>query len=699
MNKFRFLYISAGCRRKIVKQFCLFLALSVCFTAYVSAQDAVFKKTVSSLLEMVNQKHYAPVLIDDRFSELVFNNYLQITDPKQILFTKEDVRELSKFKHEIDDYLRSENFQFISKTEDLYEKRILRIDELLNNFKPEDFNFDEYDTLTIGGGESYIGVEDFESNLKYRIKFEMLLKHLSDNDSSKVCLKMSPAEKEACLSMIVAGFRCRLKADIADYKNKKLITPDNFLKALALAFDPHTMYLSQTDFEHVQTGLSVNQETYGLEIMQSRYNEIMVKRVIPGSAAWESNRINEGDIILNIKTESGEMFPFECIDLLQVANILTSPKYEKLTFSIEKRSGKQFQITLEKRITAVEDNAVNSYILEGEKRIGYLYFPAFYSDTDLPGYVFNGSADDLAAEIIKLKRNEIEGLIIDLRDNPGGSMREALKIAGFFIDYGALCIADFADGNAQVIKDRTRGTLFEKPIVVLVSPASASASELFAAVMQDYNRAVIVGERTYGKSSIQAYEPVYVGKRRKRQSPQGILTLTQGAFFRLNNKALQGIGVLPDIRLPFIYADVLQREADISNMLKFKDTDQKAYYTKYADLPVKKLAELSRQRVRNNTAFIEIQKASEQMQCLKHGVEIPLNFESFNQFYTESVLFNLKDFSQTKEGPIFYPKANKLKINVNSEPDSYTQMRISKDIYIRESYNILNDLIKLKKTN
>jgi carboxyl-terminal processing protease len=414
--------------------------------------------------------------------------------------------------------------------------------------------------------------------------------------------------------------------------------------------------------------------------------------------------INEGDIIIKITT-SGIDKLFDCIDFEEATNYLSATDLIQADFVIKKESGKQISVHLQKDKTKVEDNVIKSYILQGEKRIGYIYLPSFYTQMDGSEISTKGCANNLATELVKLKKEKIDGLILDLRNNGGGSMMEAVLMTGIFINYGAVSIVSSRDEVPQTLKDMNRGTIYANPLVILVNEFSASASELFAAAMQDQNRALIVGSKTFGKSTYQAVLPIdafkYDHLENYSGNASGFVKVTMGAFYRVTGISHQKTGIIPDIKLPSLYSNCNFGEQSYQSAIDSLSINKKAYYYPGPSLPKLDLQRLSLQRTEHNKGFNEIEKQSLILAQNQHQYAVSLNFNAFkkNYFAEEADINTPVETTVFKaENPAYYKTISHIS-NADQKMNEHTIKQINNDIYIIEGYYIICDLINLKKNN
>ena len=378
----------------------------------------------------------------------------------------------------------------------------------------------------------------------------------------------------------------------------------------------------------------------------------------------------------------------------KVLEIINSTDYKNADFTLRKKSGEIYTINLEKKVMKDYDVNVYSYIIEKEnKKIGYVRIPSFYATFE------NGKtnvSDDVAREIYKLQKDSIEGLIIDLENNGGGALEEAVKITGQFIDIGPVAIMNDRNGNKQIIKDTNRGTIYAGPLVVLINGFSASASEFFANAMQDYNRAIIVGNQSHGKASIQRIMPLSDTK-----NPDEFIKLTIEKFYRITGKSNQTIGITPDVIIPSLFDKQMPREKNNPTALKNDEINAVNKYSKLTNDYAQAIA-LSKKRVAENSNITAIANLDEKINALYDTDfdPIPLQFDKvFDEIRrVNSIWKDIKTNSTTE-----YP----LNVERNSTDIDYQQFddylktnnkekikAIKCNIHIVEAVNIINDLKK-----
>jgi len=687
----------------------LFFLLTILFTNCISirgySQSSTCKKALM-IIKTAEKYHYEPKAIDDNFSKLVFNEFMDFLDPKKLYFTKEEVTELEAFKNSIDDEILEQNCSFIEKITSLYAKKHSFADSLINTFKTRKFNFSQNETITFKEKEEFVCHDELVEKWRKLVKIEILYTYFNSEEEGENLEKLSPEKLAKIQKQIIDGESCMIKSETNHSGGIEEYVGSQFLQAIAYTFDPHTSYFTPAKENNFSRRLSKESLSFGLEVGNNDLGEIEIHGIMPGSSAWNSGKLNEGDIILKVETSKGEIKDFNCLSTEEVIYFMAAADIKEATFFIRKMNGEEISLMLKKGRIDVQDNVIESFILEGEKKIGYIYLPSFYSQMDNVDYLPNGCANDVAKELLKLKREGINGLILDLRNNGGGSMLEAIRMAGIFIDYGAISIIHTRDEKPVTLKDIDRGTIYNDPLIVLINEFSASASELFAAAMQDHNRGLLVGARSYGKSTAQEIVPIdaynYENQTNLKKDPDGYLKLTKSKFYRVTGKSHQKEGVIPDITLPSIYDKIEIGEASNPSALSQTSIEKKTYYYPKDSLPVAELRNLSEIRVKADLAFSAIEKRSVELAEEEDEITISLNLKVFRDYYFSDEEEENEEL-RTEKNTFFTVKNPSYMKGISSINDSgeevnkYIMLDIENSNYIKEAYNIIFDLLNSYK--
>jgi carboxyl-terminal processing protease len=676
------------------------------------AQRPKTQETAIVLKRQIERLHFSPKAVNDSFSSEMFTKIIKELDPRQNIFTADDYTILSDFRYKLDDELNGAGWKFLDLVSDLYKQRLKRADSLSESIlqKPLDLSID--DKITFSKKEDFqfaSSLPELRTRWTKWFKFQVLsnIYDLYGTDSIKTDLKTLLAKNE---STIRDKIKKRAKKNIQAILDPAVY--DNYLKetyynALATTFDPHTMFFSPKDKENFQSELSTENFSLGFNIDETREGKIVVAGLIPGGPAWRTGEMHVDDELLQLQWEGRQPVDISAISFKEADELLNESNHGIITLKMKRTNGAVYSIALQKEKIETQENVVKGYVLSGEKKIGYLSLPDFYTSwEDENG---SGCANDLAKEIVRLKRENIEGLILDIRFNGGGSLGEALELAGIFIDEGPLTGTKERTGKLVFLKDPNRGTIYDGPLVVMINGQSASASELVAAVLQDYNRALIVGSPSYGKATMQQIFPVdTLMKNPNAHSANGYVKVTDGKLYRVTGQTAQLNGVIPDIRLPDAFDALHYGERFTPDVLPSDTVKRNAYYKPLLPLPVSQLSGLSNQRVKANKNFQELKEAIRVEKQLRESTErvVPLKLELFQKWAdvnkSSEVLFGEIENAPSK---IFTAQNHKDEAQ-HLLRDSYAKTineiilkNIQQDIYIEEAYQIAIDLIKLQPKN
>ncbi|MBL7839152.1 MAG: hypothetical protein JNJ75_03330 [Cyclobacteriaceae bacterium] len=636
----------------------------------------------NALINLIQKNHVQPIPVGDEWSKRVFKNLFDELDPLHLYFTQADLNSFAKQQTQLDSLVKANRqCSWIKQVSELYKKRAGEYKTWLEQVlsKPFDYNTrDQFDLHNFPASSFSKDTPSLDSYRKSYLKFLLLMRMYTERIADSTGKELISYETFARKNV-----RKKELQKVADIETNgfEASTGESFLKAIALAYDPHTTYMSESENESFKEQLSDENLSFGFSVTEDETGSFVVTEMIPGGPAWNSNAIREGDILLSaLLPDQRELHAMD-YELDDFTDAITSPAVTKATFTFRHADGQVTKIDLVKDKVRSMENTVSGYVLKGSKKIGYIPLPSFYFDR---GKASGGAAGDVAKAIIKLNKENIEGLILDLRSNGGGSIEEAIDLAGIFIDFGPVIMYKMPDQTVSVLKDMNRGTIYNGPLIVMVNGFSASASELLASSLQDHKRALIVGGRTHGKGTGQNILP-FPG------STTEFSKITTMKIYRINGKTFQHRGVIPDIILPDVTQSLGEREEDYEYALSSDSVSKKAYYTPLAMKMFTPLAEKSRQRVEQSAAFNGVQKL--QANLLK---PIPLDPAGFYQYIKRpdtAVVQNEETLTVTNtafDNSLFAVDAFRNVLNEKSVKE------IRQSFYIQEAYNIMLDYISQK---
>lgn len=679
-----------------MRLFKLALLFIFSFPTILSSQFKTTMSDAKTMLKTIAKLHVDYKEIDTPTSEFIFNTTLTTIDRYGLFLTLEDIQSLEKYKMGLASEIEDESTQFLDDIKTLYKSRQEEAKDLLKEMKNQKLEFESLDTFYYSEKNPFVGKAKIPNKWQKWMKLISLndyedLLDSTNKDSAFNAVKMSPII-DSNIDDQIKNLQQRIESK--DFVHTRI--KNSFLSAVARSFDPHTDYFSPSERQEFDESLSANKNTFGLEIELNNENEIEISSIMPGSAAWNSDDFEIGDIIISFKPKGGKEINFTNISLSKANGYLQSDKVEEAKFKLKKTSGQEENIDLVKSLINNDENLINSYVIESSNKMAYLALPSFYVNKETG----NGCANDIARELIQLKKEGVEGLIFDLRGNGGGSMDEAIKLCGMFINYGALFIYQYREGNPETIKDMNKGLVYDGPMIVLVDKSSCSAAELFAAVMQDYNRAVIVGSNTYGKSTSQTILPIKTNSiledNDMSSASKGFVKLTIGKMYRCTGQSYQKDGVKADINLPDIFKHLELGEKFEPRALNAKTIDKKTYYYPLPNLPIEDLKAKSQQRLNNNKKYEEMETRHAQQAIYISKKWIPVNFNGYIQY--KNSMKKLTDEDSDKELPMLEVKLPLYIESLGKMPEATKTIRdkrcksISRDLNINEAFYIVSDL-------
>lgn len=680
------------------------LALCAAFASFAQ-KTTDYRNEALLLIKNLNTKHFSPRVLDDKLSEQIFNQCLSNLDPNRVFFTDAEIKSLSKYKLSIDDELNGKGWTFLNELTAAYIRNLQRAETHINSVTATPFgeNINEYyvlDTTRWAINEIELTAK-WRALLKYRT-FEKLvgLKRDSKSNINGFYARHEPAIRQHVKSSALRGIQ-KVKQHPAGTAS---VVASIYFKSITSVYDPHSVYLSTTEMENFLSALSTEGYYFGITLTENNNGDVTIKSVTPGGPAWKSGEVHESDIVLNLTWE-GQKPQDIGISLDEANDLLEDANHTTMEFTLQSVEGVVKKVKLKKEKISMEENYAHGYILNGGYKVGYISLPDFYTTW---GHESTGSkcATDVAEEIVKLKKENIQGLILDLRNNGGGALREAIAMAGIFIDEGPLGIMRDRDQVGTTVKDINRGTVYDGPLIVLVNSRSASASEFLAAALQDYNRAIIVGSTTYGKATAQYIYGLLPGQSNPSleatKTGIGFASITTSKIYRVNSSTIQGKGVRPDIALPDLVSSLTGHEADMPYALPADSAQKRTYYKPLLPIPLVNLRKQSEARVKTSEPFQNIAKIDTwfSQQNTRKAEPVLLNWSQFVKREEKSPIYSM---SLNKSTPnLFYSvtnsAVNQKRMNVDEYAEVFSETwrgRLSNDIYVTEAFLILRDLLEM----
>ena len=617
------------------------------------------------ITRMAEKFHIQPRPLDDKMSADIFEDVFTTLDNNKIFLTREDMAKLLPYQNQLDDLIKNRKPDFLNQLTALLKQRLQMADTMIDNICKAPFNFSLHEKYTAAEDTSYpANTIEMRRKLYKHIK-SSVLEAITDDDE---ILGMNAAQQKKYVdSMEVIGRNAAHKT----YKRfiKRILQSAGgieksigtaYCNAVATCYDPHTMYFTKEAKENFESELGNNPWLFGFGLDEDEDGDVEISNLVPGSPAYQSGLLNKGDKIVAVQWEGKEPIDVSGADAREIGGILDQSNHDKATLTVKKPDGSTREVPLmKKKMEAGEEdnNRVKSFVLKGKKNIGYISLPAFYSDWEDEENNVNGCANDVAKEIIKLKKENIEGLILDLRYNGGGSMQEATELAGIFIDAGPVQLIKEKDGKVLTLKDANRGTIYDGPLAVMVNGYSASASEMVAGVLQDYNRALIVGTPTYGKATAQIVLPmdttIKLDKNGIDKNAESYLKTTVSAIYRVNGNTAQAKGVTPHILLPDITAAAAEKEANEKHALHPALIDANKYYRPLPPLNTTALESFAKNETAASSFYKEITAYASLLKEEQKPMDVSLKLgDALQKLKTEAAIETPEEFAAAKKDTV-----------------------------------------------
>ena len=588
----------------------------------------------------LDQSHYNPQKIDDNFSVKFFDLYMKRIDHDKIWFMQGDIDNMAKYKTKVDEQINAETFELFSLSNELKTKRILEKEawykEILS--KPFDYKTDEeYET---DGEKTTFAKSENELKDKWRKSLQyQTVARLNDMLVAQEKIKEVKAKRDT--DAVVKSFdslEVEARAKVLKLNNdwfkrlKKLTKKDRFaeyVNTITAMYDPHTEFFPPKEKKMFDQSMSGQLEGIGARLQQ-KDDYIKVSELVVGGPAYKQGDLKAGDVIMKVAQGSNEAVDIVGMEIDDAIDLIKGKKGTEVRLTIKKPDGSSKTISLIRDIVPLDETFAHSAIIQKEKnKVGYIMLPTFYSS----GFARNGAhncSQDIKNEVIKLKNENVNGIILDLRNNGGGSLQEVVDMAGLFIKKGPIVQVRKKGGEIDQLVDRDSNQIYDGPLVVMINRNSASASEIMAAAMQDYKRAVIMGTQSFGKGTVQNFLDLdnYLLQQFDSLKPLGSVKVTIQKFYRINGGATQLKGVTPDIALPDPYLYIETGEKELDNPMPW-DEMAKANYTPFNNIKYDKLKKESLTRVEKNKEFILVNEEAKEFKAKKDDSKYSLNLDKY----------------------------------------------------------------------
>jgi len=697
-------------RKKIVAPLMITLAVTLLSFSIVKFSFDKNQIILDIVMSGLDHAHYNPQKLDDNFSAKFFDLYIKRLDNPKMFLMQADVDNMAKYKTKIDDQIKGETFELFNLSNELKNTRVIEKEawykEILS--KPFDYTInEEYET---DGEKSSFAKNETELKNKWRqyLQYQTLAR-LNDLLVAQEKIKEVKAKRDT--DAVIKPFdsleveaRAKVLKTTNDWfkRLKKINKKDryaDYINTITGMYDPHTDFFPPKEKKMFDQSMSGQLEGIGAKLQQ-KDDYIKISELIIGGPAYKQGELKPGDVITKVAQGNKEPVDIVGMDMDDAIELIKGKKGTTVNLTIKKIDGSIKVISIVRDIIALDETFAHSAIMQNEKnKVGYINLPSFYSDFTRSGELSHHCAQDIRTEVMKLKAEKVNGIILDLRDNGGGSLQEVVEMAGLFIKKGPVVQVRKKGGEIEQLNDKDPEQIYDGPLVVMVNRNSASASEIMAAAMQDYKRAVIMGTQSFGKGTVQSFLDLdnYLLEQFDSLKPLGSLKVTIQKFYRVNGGATQLRGVSPDIGLPDPYYYIETGEKELDYPMPW-DEIAKADYLPFDNINYEKLRKKSTDRVAKNKEFVLVNEEAKEFKTKKDDTKYSLNLDKYRaeakKYKDDSKKYDelrkdIKGFDVTLlNADIQRLSADTTKLSREKKWAG----NIKKDFYLYEASNVIGDM-------
>lgn len=702
------------------------------FTSKSFENDDKDKLLLDLITYVLEKGHYEPKEVNDDFSVSVFEDFIDVIDPTKRYFLAEDIKEFEQYKFQIDDQIKSTDITFFNMVYDRLMQRMGEAKALYKEVLDTPFDYNENESIDIDYEKLPFSAS--KKDLKERWRQQLKYATLGTYDSKINRGVKKPKSGKAKIEMDADGNPIDVSnlSDSGDAGEKetseKPMTPEEaelasrestrktldeffdfvedldrmdwfeqYINTIVDEFDPHTYYFGPEGKEKFDMSMSGKFEGIGARL-QKKPEGAKIVDIISGGPVWRDGQLEVGDEILKVGQEGEEPINIVGMRLDDAIKLIKGPKGTIVELTVRKIDGSKEVVSLTRDVVELEESfAKSANIIKGDEKFGLIDLPKFYVDFD--DYTERNAATDVAKEVERLKEAGAEGLILDLRDNGGGSLKTVVEMAGLFIKDGPIVQVRSSGKGKDVYDDKDERIQWDGPLVILVNELSASASEILAAAMQDYKRGIVIGSKqTFGKGTVQNVIPLENIVRSNEHGDLGAIKLTTQKFYRINGGSTQLEGVKSDVVVPDKYSYIDLGERDQSNPLQWDKISPADYKPWKGYIDYDQTIANSKKRMANNPQIKLIEDNAKWLKAQQDETLISLNYDTY-----------LKDEEKAREQSEFFKSITDYDSKLTFESLKYEEQlftkdsvlrekrdrwhkNLAKDVYVEEAVNVLQDL-------
>ena len=662
------------------------------------------------IMSGLNGAHYNPQKIDDNFSVKFFDLYIKRLDSPKLFLMQPDIDNMAKYKTKIDDQINGETFELFNLSNELKTTRVLEKEAWYKEILSKPFNYKSEEEYETDGAKAPFAKNEAELKNKWRqyLQYQTLAR-LNDLVVAQEKIKEVKAKRDtAALIKPFDSLEVEARGKVLKTQNdwfkrlKKVNRKDRYaeyINTITGVFDPHTDFYPPKEKKMFDQSMSGQLEGIGAKLQQ-KDDYIKISELIIGGPAYKQGELKAGDVIIKVAQANKEPIDIVGMDMDDAIELIKGKKGTIVNLTVKKIDGTIKVISITRDIIALDETFAHSAIMQNEKnKVGYINLPSFYSDFTRSGALSHHCAEDIRTEVMKLKAEGVNGIILDLRDNGGGSLQEVVEMGGLFIKQGPIVQVRKRGGEIEQLKDKDPQQIYDGPLIIMVNRNSASASEIMAAAMQDYKRAVIMGTQSFGKGTVQSFLDLdnYLLQQFDSLKPLGSLKVTIQKFYRVNGGATQLHGVVPDISLPDPYFYIETGEKELDNPMPW-DEIAKADYSSFDNIKYDKLKKKSSDRVAKNKEFMLVSEEAKEFKSKKDDTKYSLNLDKYmaeaKKYKDDAKKYDelrkdIKGFDVNLLG------ADVLRLSIDTTKLNREKKwagNIKKDFYLHEASNVIGDM-------
>ncbi len=681
------------------------IAVASCsFTNKSFENDDKDKLLLDIITYILEKGHYAPKDINDEFSVSVFEDFIDVLDPTKRYFMAEDLQDFEQYKYQIDDQIRNTDISFFNLVHERYTMRMDEVRGIIKDVLDDPFDYSIEETINSDYDKRPFTNSRAELKERWRKQLKLWTINTFDtklrdeiekkkDDSNYRAKDINEIEKEARETTRKTLDEFFAFVDNLERKDRFV----QFINTIVDKFDPHTAYFAPDDKEYFDRQISGRFEGIGARLSPEPEGAKIVE-IISGGPVWRGQLLEVGDEIIKVGQDGETPVNIVGMPLDDAIKLIKGPKGTVVNLTVRKVDGTIDEVSIIRDVVEIEESyAKSANVIRKDEKFGLIHLPGFYAD--FKDYTDRNAASDVAKEIERLKEEGMEGLILDLRDNGGGSLRTAIDMAGLFIKDGPIVQVRASDNDKMVYEDKDERVQWDGPLVILVNEFSASASEILAAAMQDYKRAVVIGSnQTFGKGTVQTMYPLENVVHVNEYGDLGAIKVTIQKFYRINGESNQLEGVKSDVVIPDRYRYIVLGEKGQANALDWDKIEPAKYKVWDGYIDYESTIASSNKRIASNSQMKLIEENAKWLKEQQDEMSVSLNYDMYkarNKASKEKSDYfkRLSEYdSKLTFESLKYEKELFTQDSVLREKRDRWHINLAKDVYVEEAINVLRDL-------